>query len=94
MALQAVQSLHRRSLSQAVEREKVDLRTVPWEDLLNELDKRGIATVDFENVPDAILRREFGRRLRGSQATRRASNPDNGPGKAESRPQTACLRLE
>ena len=67
--LRALQSLNRVSLSQAVEPEKVDLRTVPWEDLLNELDRRGIAAVDFENVPDAILRREFGRRLRGKSAT-------------------------
>jgi len=46
----------------------VDLRAVPWEKLLDELDKRGIATVDFESVPNAILRREFGRRLREKRA--------------------------
>ena len=68
MVLRAVQSLNRKSLSQGEEPEKVDLRAVPWEQLLDELDKRGITTVDFESVPDAVLRREFGRRLRGKSA--------------------------
>ena len=45
--LRAVQSLDRKSLSQVEEFPSVDLRAVPWEQLLDELDKRGITTVDF-----------------------------------------------
>ena len=76
--LRAVQSLHRKSLSQSEEPEKVDLRSVPWEQLLNELDKRGITTVDFDSVPDAILRREFGRRLRKNRVARGTSEQKQG----------------
>jgi hypothetical protein len=45
----------------------VDLRAVPWQDLLAELDRRGIASVRFDDIPDAVIRREFGRRLRGTR---------------------------
>lgn len=67
----AVQALHRVSLQNEAPA-KIDLRAVPWEILLDELDRRGIATVDFESVPDGILRREFGRRLRGNRAAAQA----------------------
>src|SRR5215469_1141721 len=71
--LRAEKSLHRTSISQVGEPESIDLRAVPWEQLLDELDKRGIATVDFESVPDAILRREFGRRLRKNRVAKGTS---------------------
>ena len=71
--LRAVRSLDRVSLSEVEEPPSVDLRAVPWEQLLDELDKRGITTVDFESVPDAILRREFGRRLRKNRVAKGTS---------------------
>ena len=55
--------------SQDAKNASVDLRAVPWQDLLAELDRRRIIRVALDGVPDAILRREFGRRLRKDQNT-------------------------
>lgn len=63
----AIQALNRARISEPERPRKVDIQTVPGEILLDELDRRGLAMVDFDSVPDAILRREFGRRLRGKR---------------------------
>jgi hypothetical protein len=63
-----MQSLDRVSLPlPPLERAPIDLRAVSGDELLAELDRRGIVRVRFAEIPDAILRREFGRRLRGQR---------------------------